>query len=92
MTACRCGCGRPVARRGLSKACYDRWRYWGCPQEIPVPAHIGNDRRERDRLEDYAEIRAQGYRVEHAAARIGVSERTAWRYETQLRNREQAAA
>ncbi len=77
---CRCGCGRPVAYRGLAEACYARWRYHGCPDEIPAPWAA-----RAARAEDYAELRGQGLTEAQAARRLGVSTRTAARYAQRLR-------
>lgn len=44
------------------------------------------------RLEDYAELRSWGLRREQAAARLGVSVRTAERYDAELRQQRQEAA
>lgn len=92
MSACWCGCGRPAYRAGLWGACYVRWRKAGRPAQVPPPRGRGNDGHRADRVEDYAEICGQGYRLEHAAARLGVSERTAWRYEAALRQQGETAA
>lgn len=90
--ACRCGCGRPARKNGLSHTCDSRWRYWGCPAELPPPAGRGNDRRDRERLEDYAELRSWGESIASAAERLAVSKRTAERYEARLRQQGHPAA
>jgi len=79
---CRCGCGRPAAypRLRLAESCYRRWRYHGCPAEIP-PSRASA----AGRVEDYAELRAAGFTQEQAAWRLGVSRRTADRYARRLR-------
>jgi hypothetical protein len=38
------------------------------------------------RVRDYAEFRRLGYSVQRAAARLGVADRTGWRYEARLRD------
>lgn len=85
---CRC-CRRsraadPRSRhwaRGYCGGCYDRWRKRGFPAEGPpaVSARAA-------RLEDYGDLRSFGLSPEAAARRLGVSARTAWRYEAELRH------
>lgn len=86
MSTCRCGCRQPATQLGLAHACYERSRYHGQPGAIIAAIGRGNDRLRPARLEDYAELRSE-YRetLAAAAARVGISERTAWRYEAELR-------
>ena len=78
---CRCGCGRPAACRRckLTRACYQRWRRHGWPDDVPPPraARAG-------RIEDYLELRSQGLTRTQAAERLGVTRRTIERYEHDL--------
>jgi hypothetical protein len=72
-------CGRlmPIDARGLCSACYWRNRDHGTLDEFGCV--------KASRLADYAELRRLGVPVPVAAARLGVSERTAWRYEAEAR-------
>jgi hypothetical protein len=94
MTRCRCGCGRPAAphRLGLAKACHERFRYHGRPETFGPPSGRGNDGRRAEREEDYAELRSWDIPLEVAAGRVGVSVRTAERYEARLRSEVRSAA
>ena len=66
--------------------CSERWRYHGRPASGPPPSRqqVGGPR--YGRIEDYAELRAWGETLEHAAERLGVTARTAQRYEAALRD------
>lgn len=76
-------CGkRPRAHRnGLCKICYNRWVYYGRPEDGPPPPYAAK----LARMEDYAFLRAQGKTRVEAAERMGICRRTAERYEAQLR-------
>lgn len=69
---------RPIGTRGLCNGCRSRCRRnhtiaeWG---EVKA-----------DRFAIYASLRAAGWSVGWAAWEIGVSERTGWRYEADLRS------
>ena len=91
---CRCGCGQLVfyPRSGLAKSCYDRWLYHGRPEPPPPPGRPSAYGPRLGRLEDYAELRSWGESIASAAARLGVSERSGWRYESELRRQHAAAA
>lgn len=79
--------------RGYCPACYERWRLAGQPAEGPPPggeavriARITATCREAQaaRIEDYLWLRRAGEIREQAAARVGVTARTALRvYERQ---------
>ncbi len=88
---CRCGCGRPVFRWDLGRTCYRRWLRWGRPAEVPPPRMRGRSRSRAARLEDYSELRSWGEGVSRAARRVGISERTAWRYEAERRQQDAQA-
>ena len=81
-----CGHPLPAHGRGLCENCYHRWRYHGCPEDVP-PAGA----KRKWRLEDYAELRAWGETLECAALRLHISERTAWRYEAELKRMREAS-
>src|ERR1700733_5670202 len=67
---------RPIITRGLCSTCRHRFEWDGT---ITDWGYV-----KADRLEDYAWLRASGESVPVAAARLGVTERTGWRYEAQL--------
>ena len=81
-------------------ACYQRWCRAGRPDTGPPPpvdrktcaerARAAYQEKARGRREDYQELRSWGESREQAAGRIGVTERTVWRYDRALR--EQADA
>ena len=81
-------------------ACYQRWKRAGRPEggppeplsrtECAARARAAYQEQARGRREDYQELRSWDETREQAAARVGVTERTAWRYERTLR--EQASA
>lgn len=71
-----CDQGHPVIMRGLCNPCRHRYERAGT---ITDWGYV-----KADRLEDYAWLRRTGELVPVAATRLGVSERTAWRYEMQL--------
>lgn len=93
---CRC-CHRQREHRarGLCASCWSRSARHGHPATVPPPAPQGMAlpaawaalRATRiARIEDYVELtREFGLSLEHAAERMGVSVRTAWRYEAELR-------
>ena len=68
---------RPLVTRGLCDTCRHRYERDGTIGEWGYV--------KADRVADYARLRLADYPVPVAASRIGVSERTAWRYEAQLR-------
>jgi hypothetical protein len=74
----------PIESRGLCAACRRRNRDRGTLGEFGYV--------KADRLADYAELRGLGVPVPAAAARLGVSERTAWRYEAELKAGERSRA
>lgn len=89
-TSCRCGCDRTTLYcRGLAKTCYERWREAGKPDVPPPPPDRRSgwlSRARAGRLEDYAELRSWGESIAAAAARVGISAKTAERwYEPELR-------
>lgn len=73
----RCGLQKPVRGRGLCFGCRSRSVRDGTISEY------GYTR--ADRLADYVKLRRGGLGPARAAARIGVTERTAHRYEAALR-------
>jgi hypothetical protein len=72
-----CGQRRVVKRRGLCRACEKRHERAG------TIADWGWTKAER--LAEYRQARAGGLSPHQAAARVGVTRRTAWRYEAALR-------
>jgi hypothetical protein len=83
--------------RGLCTACYHRSRRAGFPAAVPPRRHapfsaafvaaavaLAADRRSgrAGRLEDYADLRSWGATPERAAERVGITLRTAERYES----------
>ena len=73
-----CERNRPLCARGLCDACRGLFRRDGT---IAQWGYV-----KADRIADYARLRLVGYHVPLAASRIGISERTAWRYEAELRD------
>ncbi|MCO6011449.1 hypothetical protein NE236_41520 [Actinoallomurus purpureus] len=74
-------CGNEGQHGGYTwcRACHSRWERAGRPASGPPPKRNG-------RVGEYAELtRDQHYTLVNAAARMGISERTAWRYEARLR-------
>lgn len=71
-----CERARPLITRGLCDSCRHKYERGGTITEW---GYI-----KTDRLEDYAWLRRSGEPVPVAASRVGVSERTAWRYEGEL--------
>ena len=80
-----CGHDGDHKAKGLCGTCYKRWDRWGRPAEVPPPHTRGPGRSRADRREDYAELLSWGETRQQAARRLGISERTAWRYEAELR-------
>lgn len=74
----RCGRVRPLLGRGLCNPC--RWM----SRRNGTILDYGYVK--ADRVADYARLRGLGYELEDAAVRVGVSKRTAERYEAQLRD------
>jgi hypothetical protein len=84
VTTCRSCQRRPANHaRGLCGSCYNRWRYYGKPQDGPPPPRTGGPC--ADRIEDYLDLRMWGLSKQQAAERLGVTLRTIWRYEHRLR-------
>ncbi|MFC5744789.1 hypothetical protein [Actinomadura rugatobispora] len=90
---CRC-CGRPGPHRGhgYREACYRRWAAAGRPASGPPmprepsecpprPGHNAAAARQQ-----YKELREAGQTRLEAAAQIGISFTTSWRYEAWLRD------
>ena len=74
-----CGEEKPHQAHGWCDPCWKRWIYFGRPDSGPPPRRTG-------RWEEYAELtREHGYSLKNAAARMGISERTAQRHEARLR-------
>lgn len=67
--------------RGLCRACHDRHRKAGTLCDFPVQGHPGKIAH----FDDYAWLRKQGATIYEAARRAGVTSRTGWRYEKELR-------
>lgn len=88
----RCGRVRPHGGLGLCEGCYSYARR----PYVPTGAGMGGPGVLRDtsavagRLQDYAEIRSRHYTIGQAAARLGISIRTADRYEARLRQQQPA--
>ena len=74
----------PLISRGLCKPCRDRHQWAGTLTSFGYV--------KADRVADYADLRRDGELLEVAASRIGVSERTAWRYEAGLKDAAGSAA
>lgn len=74
-------------RAGYCRRCYSRWMDHGFPAGGP-PAErvqlVGSS--SHGRVEDYAELRSWGRTRREAAARLGVTIRSALRYEARLRD------
>ena len=84
-------CGGPHHAKGLCSTHYYRQHRSGStdpvPRPVPRQAHEANREYAKARLEDYAELtRELGETREAAAMRLGVCERTIWRYEARLRS------
>ena len=78
---------------GWCARCYGRWLNNGKPASGPPPPRQGRGGGPHPgRVEDYAELRSWGLTREQAARRLGVTLRSALRYEAELRQREAAAA
>lgn len=74
-----CGEEKTHQAYGWCKACWGRWDRAGRPAAGPPPSSYG-------RYDEYFELtRDQQYTLKNAAARMGVCERTAQRYEAHLR-------
>src|SRR5271166_2150819 len=67
---------RPLITRGLCDSCRHRYEDDGT---ITDWGYV-----KADRVQDYAWLRRSGETLAVAASRVGVSERTAWRYEAEL--------
>lgn len=73
-----CGLVGEIETRGLCGACRKRCRRYGT---LRAWGQVKADRRR-----EYAAVRALGWSLEYAAWSAGVSVRTAWRYEAELRD------
>ena len=82
---------RPHAARGLCGACYAAKRHRGTVAEVPRIGRPVLTDAKRGRLEDFAELLGWGVTFEGACSRLGVTERTGWRYMAHLRSQEVAA-
>jgi hypothetical protein len=76
-TCASCHRDRPIATRGLCDACRSR-----CRRDHTIG---GWGQVRADRAAEYAAWRRAGASVTSAAVYAGVSERTGWRYEADLR-------
>jgi hypothetical protein len=75
-----CGRKKEHQAHGWCKACWGRWERGGRPAAGPPPSRYG-------RREEYFELtRDQNYTLKNAAARMGISPRTAQRFEARLRS------
>jgi hypothetical protein len=72
----RCELVRPVWRRGLCRPCAER-----CTRDGTLG---GYGYVKADRVADFIRLRLGGADLAEAARRVGVSERTGWRYEAEL--------
>ena len=82
------------ARCGYCGTCFRRWRNHGYPDGGPPEPQYQN-RPRAGKQEEYLWLRAMGWARHDAAARAGVTRRTAARYERALRDgqqRQKAAA
>lgn len=101
ITCKHCGDTKRHGAYGWCHACYTRWDRAGRPEDGPPQktsplavlelAWQAHSERRKGRLEDYQDLRSWGLTVERAARRLGLSERTAWRYEAALRAEEVSA-
>lgn len=86
---CRARLGKGFRREGrihgLCRNCWVRWRAAGFPEDGPSAPVRPWERVYAARFEDYQELRSWDVSVADAAVRVGVSVRTAERYETRLR-------
>lgn len=87
-------------RHGLCPTCYSRWTKAGRPATVPPPrrdyprtpaqlaglatARNRHQAAAHDRYADYARLRSKGRPLAACAAWLGISERTAYRYEARL--------
>jgi DNA-binding XRE family transcriptional regulator len=75
-----CGRLRRPYGRGWCRACFRRWARAGRPASGPPPSRSG-------RWEEYEELtREMGHTPRQAAERMGITDRTARRYETRIAN------
>lgn len=84
ITCASCGHDRARRARGLCNTCWNHHQAAGTLGQFP-PTPRGETRPRLHRVTDYAELRAYGELLDVAARRLGVSARTAWRYEARLR-------
>jgi hypothetical protein len=78
-----CGQPRELVCRGLCNPCRQHHRNAGTIADFGYV--------KADRLADYADLR-RTHSVAAAARRLGLSERTGWRYEQELRDSERSEA
>jgi hypothetical protein len=78
VTCASCGQWRRYHSNGWCKCCWRRWVDAGRPASGPPPSPYR-------RWPEYAELtRDMGHTLRQAAERMGISERTAWRYEAHI--------
>lgn len=92
-----CGTEGPHIGRGLIQLCHNRHALAGTLELFPLNPESAREAAARGhetvhyayqaRLEDYAELLSWGESPKKAAARVGISERTARKYDKQLRER-----
>ncbi|GGK90582.1 hypothetical protein Ppa06_57780 [Planomonospora parontospora subsp. parontospora] len=102
LIVCWC-CGVPGSSSGafeLTEACYSRWLRAGKPKSGPPPRNPEKGKQARTeglrrakemRLQRYLQIRDDCATQAEAAAQLGVSLRTIWSYEQEIKARERAA-
>jgi hypothetical protein len=98
----RKGQGGWAGARGLCQPCYEWARDCGFPDVIPERGPRRTDRWEAarvlqseiraSRVEDYGDLRRMGVPAMIAGQRVGVSQSTAYRYESELREQRQGVA
>lgn len=94
----RCkGCDRFELHKAFDwcQRCYQRWKRAGRPADGPpqpltrlecaAQARAAYQEQTQGRREDYQDLRSWRETREQAAARLGISERTTWRYDRALR-------
>ena len=97
-----CGTEGPHIGRGLIQRCHNRHALAGRLEEFPLNPGSANASLQRGqetrlqayagRLEDFAELLSWGESPEQAAKRLGISEKTARKYERRLREQRLAVA
>ena len=77
--------------RGWCPPCYRRWCDHGKPASgPPTPRQGAGGGPHPGRIEDYADLRSWGLTLAEAALRLGVTKRTAQRYEARLASHQNA--